>query len=1124
MATNETTASLELRLLGPLEAVRDGRTLELGGAQQRALLAVLLLHRGAVVSADVLIDQLWDRRPPPTAAKTVHVYVSRVRKVLGDGVLLTRGHGYLLAVEPAQVDAERFESLADAGNEALHEGDPRTAAERLREALSLWRGPALADFTYAPFAESHIARLEERRLAALEDRIEAELELGRHAALVGELEELVREHPLRERLLAQLMLALYRSGRQADALATYRRARETMIDELGLEPGSRLRQLELAMLAQDRELEPPASRPARVPVARRGGRLLALGGAVLVGAVIAATLELTTAGAGGMRVPANSVAAVDVRTDRVVGAVPVGSAPGALAFGSGSLWVANVEDQTISRVDPAALRSLRTIPVAGPPTGMAASAGGVWVAESNPENASRRVVGSLLVGRLDPAFDAVRGVTRLPAVVASAPGAMTSQGGSLWVAPSTGLLTRVDATTGRVLSRLDPNASPSGMAAGEGAVWITDAEAGDVVRVDPTGLLTPIPVGQGPSGIAAGAGAVWVADSLDDRVVRIDPQTRSVTATIPVGLGPAGVTVGDGSVWVADSGDGTITRIDPGTGRVQATIAVGGSPQAIAIARGRAWVTVDAQSIRPGGRSGGGTLRMVSAADVDYMDPALAYASGSVQLLAATCAKLLNYPDRPGPAGSQLTPELAQSLPQRSPDGRTYRFRIRPGFRFSPPSGRPVTALAIKDTIERTLNPAMRSPWATYLAGVVGARAYMAGRARHISGVVANGSVLTIRLVAPVPDLPSRIASPGFCVVPPDTPVDPNGVRVIPSAGPYHVTSYVPGQGVVLVRNPDYHGRRPHRFARIQFAVGVADGRAVSEIERGAADYAVLGLGSQPSSALAGLVARVAARFGPGSPAARRGRQRYFVNPLLETDFFFLNDHRPLFRDPRLRRAVNEAIDRRALAALGSGFEPLPERPADHYLPPGMPGFRAADVYPLTPDRALARRLVAQAHASGRTAVLYTLDTPPGPEQAQIVKSDLATIGLEVEVRTLPSATLFARLTTPGEPFDLGYLGWAADYPDPSQMLNHLLEDRAIGPTLADPSSARRLERAARLAGPERYLTYGALDVELARRAAPLAAFGNAASHDFFSARIGCQTFGVYGMDLGALCRRDATP
>lgn len=1121
---------IEFRVLGSLEVVEQARPLELGGPRQRALLAVLLVHRGEPVSSERLVDELWGQQSPASAIKIVQGYVSNLRKVLGDGLLVTRGHGYLLQAQSGQVDLDRFESLVAEGRQALQRGDAHNAAARLREALALWRGPPFADFAYESFAQPVIARLEDSRLAALEDQIDAQLALGDHAQVVGELGALVREHPLRERFVGQLMIALYRSGRQADALESYRDARRRLVEELGLEPSHDLLELEHAILAQAPELEPPARDTARVlPAAaapgRRRGLLIAAGGLALLAALTAVSVRLAASGTRAVRVPPNSLAAIDIRSDRVTEVVPVGARPSGVVFASGSLWVANLDDQTISRVDPTTLRTLQTITVRGPPTGIAASSRGPWVVESPPNHGASPGTSSVFVGRVDPQFNLLGNRVRIGNVVPSGPGAIVAQGNSVWVAPSTGLLTRINANTEKVAQQFDPNASPAGIAVGEGAVWISDTNADDVVRVDPTGFLKPIPVGNGPTGVAAGAGGVWIADSLDDAVVRIDPGTGSVVARIPVGRSPGAVSVGAGSVWVANGSDGTVTRIDPNTDKPVATIAVGGSPQGITIAGGRVWVTVDAQAIAPSDvASDGSIFRMASSADVDFMDPALAYTGLSWQLLYATCAQLVSYPDKPGPAGSQLTAEVAQSLPTRSADGRTYTFTIRPGFRFSPsfgqPSGEPVTAETFKKTIERTLNPRMRSPSARYLADVAGAAAYRAGRARQIAGVIANGDKLTIRLLAPAPDFLSRIAQPAFCAVPSSTPPDPNGLRVIPSAGPYHVTTYTPGQGVVLMRNPNYHGSRPHHFARIELAVGISDQRAAAEVASGGADYMVLGLNSNPSTATAALASRLATRYGLGSAAAARGAQRYFVSPILELDAFALNTHRPLFSDVRLRQAVNYAIDRRALAALGSGFQPLPEQPTDHYLPPKMPGFRDAHIYPMIPNRAKARQLVQLAHARGRTAVLYTINTPPSPQQAQIVKTDLAAVGINVQVKTFPNASLFTRLATPGEPFDLGYMGWQADFSDPSQILNPLLVDDFNLPPLEDPAYQRLLARTARRSGPERYLAYGQLDLALARNAAPLAAFGNTSSHDFFSSRIGCQTYGIYGMDLAALCLR----
>ena len=247
--------ALEFRILGLLEVARDGEPLVLGAVQQRALLAVLVLHRGEVVSTDRLVDELWGERAPAAAAKTVQVYVSRLRKALGGGVIVTQGRGYRLAVAPGQVDAVRFEVLGAEGRRALAGGDAAHAKERLCSALGLWRGEPLADFAYEPFAQAAIGRMLEARLAAVEDRIEADLALGADGELIGEIESLIAANPLQERLRGQLMLALYRAGRQADALTVYRQTSELLREELGLEPSRLLQQLERAILEHDASLD-----------------------------------------------------------------------------------------------------------------------------------------------------------------------------------------------------------------------------------------------------------------------------------------------------------------------------------------------------------------------------------------------------------------------------------------------------------------------------------------------------------------------------------------------------------------------------------------------------------------------------------------------------------------------------------------------------------------------------------------------------------------------------------------------------------------------------------------------------------------------------------------------------
>ena len=251
--------ALELRLLGPLELRCQGETLRLGGARQRALLALLCLQRGAVVSVDEIVDKLWGESPPASARHMVEVYVSRLRKLLGPGLLLTRAPGYRLDLDPESLDVARFERLLAEGSEALASGEPDFASACLGEALSLSRGQALADFAYEPFAQAEIARLQELRQLTEEERVEAELALGRAAELVSEIDSLVAAQPLRERRHGQLMLALYRAGRQADALAAFKRARETLVEELGVEPGQALRELERAILNQEEAELGPSS-------------------------------------------------------------------------------------------------------------------------------------------------------------------------------------------------------------------------------------------------------------------------------------------------------------------------------------------------------------------------------------------------------------------------------------------------------------------------------------------------------------------------------------------------------------------------------------------------------------------------------------------------------------------------------------------------------------------------------------------------------------------------------------------------------------------------------------------------------------------------------------------------
>jgi DNA-binding SARP family transcriptional activator/DNA-binding beta-propeller fold protein YncE len=576
---------MDFRILGPLEVADDGSPVALGRGRQRALLALLLLHANEVVSTDRLIDELWGERPPATAQTGLHGYVSQLRKLLGSRRVETRGSGYLLRVEEGEVDGERFESVARAG--------------RYADALAVWRGPALADFAYAPWAQAEIGRLEELRLACWAGRIDLDLDAGRGAELVGELEALVAAHPLRERFRAQLMIALYRSGRQADALEAYRAARQKFVEELGIEPGEELRELHKRILAHDPELSAiqprgkspsPARSEADQPRRRRGRRRL-VGLAVLV-VVAAAAVAAISFGRDDPRpvVVPNSVVKIDPKTNEILAVVPVGGGPVALASVGRNLWVANRTDDTLTRVDMGS-HETRTFGSFSYPLSLAAESTRVWVgSESRAE-----------VIAIDGAIGSVLERLRVNPVPA---GFVAFGEGSLWVShgafypglrPETEwAFSRID-VLGRDVTTTRPRDRVLGawMAVGLGAAWISLTGAGELLRIDAQdGRRQRIRVGSTPLGVSVGYGAVWVASGDDDAVRRVNAATGNVEDIVDVGDQPLALAAGAGSIWVANNRDGTVSRIDPKAGRVLATIRVSYFPTAVHVADDAVWVTV----------------------------------------------------------------------------------------------------------------------------------------------------------------------------------------------------------------------------------------------------------------------------------------------------------------------------------------------------------------------------------------------------------------------------------------------------------------------------------------------------------------------------------------------------
>jgi YVTN family beta-propeller protein len=616
---------MDFRILGSLEVLEGERVLDVGGGKQRSVLALLLLHANEAVSSDRLIDELWPDEPPPSAAKIVQAHVSRLRKALdgaGEGILVTRGHGYELRVASGQLDVERFRVLLEDGRAALAADEPDKAGDALRKALALWRGPPLAEFAYDSFAQEEIARLEELHLAALEERIEADLALGRHDAVVQELEGLVTRHPFRERLRRQLMLALYRGGRQAEALEVYRDARRTFADELGLEPSPSLQQLERAILAHDHALQAPDRPTARERARRKGGLLIAAGALVLVAAAIAvAVIELTGTRAtpGLASVPADSVGVIDPGTNRIVGKISVGSDPARIAFAPSGVWVVSKHDKTVTRIDPASRTALRTFAVGGPPIDVAVSGNAVWLLLATR---SELAGGPARLARIDPDLnDVVKTLSIGSASLGFGSGpdqSLAAGGGALWVATPLSKvgISRIDTATENISTFSVGGPSfgfnsgsvggvpgSSGIAFGAGALWVgTDA---GVIRINPQSRVVSKTIGLGvvvPTALAVGEGAVWVVARPGFRccpaetvgrgtLTRIDPTTNSVEETRAIGGYPSAIAVGEGSVWIADPRTRSVVRFDPRKDRV-VRIKVGARPRGIAVGGGFVWVSV----------------------------------------------------------------------------------------------------------------------------------------------------------------------------------------------------------------------------------------------------------------------------------------------------------------------------------------------------------------------------------------------------------------------------------------------------------------------------------------------------------------------------------------------------
>ena len=762
-------------------------------------------------------------------------------------------------------------------------------------------------------------------------------------------------------------------------------------------------------------------------------------------------------------------------------------------------WVLTAAKQRLVRIDLRTRKLTASKTFLWTPGAITSAGKSVWVAQDNGPEIEE--------------FDADSGKLLRHVTVqgGQSEGGLAYGAGSLWLVSGNGVI-RVDPKNGRIVSDFRvAGVSSMRIVFANGSVYAARQGNGVIVKIDPVAnmIVHPTRLHGWVSDLVVGGGSVWVS-LVPGGVYRLGEDDLNVRQTLPAGADPEQITFGGGALWITDPTAGSISRVDQVSGARERFSGRGAEPATAAYHDGLVWVAAS-PPLPPLPPVSGQQLDVV-AGGVPF-DPAHNGLTDE-QVLYATCAKLLNYPDASGSAGAQLQPEIAAAMPTVSPDGRTYTFRIRHGFRFSPPSNEAVTAATFRHTIERQIATSQKDPGLDrYVADIVGAKDFYAGRAPHVAGLSVRGNRLLITLVKPAGDLPTRMAMPRFCPVPLSVPVRGGGDQPIPSAGPYYIASSL-GPRSVLLPNPNYHGPRLRRSARIVVQANVPEAKAIFLADHGSVDMIA-------TSAADELLAPGGVIDGRASTSSTL-RERYHVYQAPILDYFVFNTRRPLFRDPRLRRAVDYALDRRALASE------FGDRAADRVVPPAVPGYSAGRIVPLSPNLAAARKL---AGGERRYAVLYICSDARERKMAETVRRNLAPIGIGISVledsgkcpdnpSTSPKSRRADLFLVSGWPFT------EADERDPSQVLDQVLRGGAYGTPLPstgwdERSFRRKLDQARPLRGPTRVAAYHRLADELTRTG-PIAVLGSWVWSEYFSPKLGCKVFqGEYGVvDLGALCKR----
>ncbi len=1029
---------MEFRILGPLVVVFEGRELPLGPLKDRTVLGVLLLHANEVVPRQRLIDELWGEAPPPTAIKAVNGSISQLRKALGGnggGPIATRPPGYLIEAAGDELDALRFVELTIKARAQANAAAFEAASTTYTEALSLWRGRTLSGIDLESVDRHEVERLDEARVVALMDRIDCDLALGRQDDLVGELEVLVAQHPLRERLHAQLILTLYRSGRQAEALRAYQQARTVLVEELGLEPSPALQRLERGILNHDAALQvpqgtahrnglrtragPPSDREPTTPQRPRRRLLLVGAGLVLLGG-IAAVVAVTRDGSAAEPIAVRSPVAllVEPKSARVDASLPLPGRPIGLAADGEKLWLATTGE--LVRLSRRGTPGIETLDAGGTFGGVAVGDGSVWVTDEDS--------GTVL--RIDAATGTVVDRTRSGNDATAA----LFAAGSLWVAnEADGTVSRIDPARDKLTATIPVGGDPHALAFGAGSLWVSDGQLGTITRVDvDTNLpLNSISIGTAPTTLAFGEEALWVGNAQGGGVSRIDPHTGRVLSTTALGRTADAIAIVAHRVWAASTAAHRLEEIDPGDGRVLRTVELGGSP--IGLDRLGSLLAVTALPASTTHR--GGTLIATGPGSDATLDPATWFFADGWTLLGATNDGLLTVGRDAGSAGSVVVPDLARSLPVVRDGGTTYTFELRSGLHYS--TGRSVQAGDVRASIERLWRITPR-----FLAYESDLRLGLRGEARCAArpsrcdlrqAIVSNDreGTVTFHLARPNPSFLRLLTLPFYALLPAGTPARDH--RVLPATGPYEISAYRPHRRLILVRNHWFQPRaeRPDGYPdRIVWRLDSPSvERATQDVLDGRADYLVSW--TMPAD----LVARL---------ALRHASQLHTASTQWLT-YLFLNTRIPPFNRLAARRALSEAIDRRRVIKATGG--PLAVRATCQIVPPGNAGYRPYCPYSLdanpagswiAPDLAAARTLVRRSHTVGMKVTIWAADVPRSSDPsfiplAHYVATVLRSLGYRASVASVKGKTsgpYYARIAAPQARAQIGVANWIPDFAD----------------------------------------------------------------------------------------------